>query len=602
MAEVRSRLQRISRLPGLSAFRRAFAANSYVLSSLLYAAQYTGVVPAQQAAELTVWTSALVDAGLGPDGDVVRGLRRPPGIPANCMMAHPRYGGFGLLPVQQHLFSRWACEAVQLLLGDAAKRWIAAGRAVLRHCADAGPAIAGSVWDLALCGREWLFPGQNAAALLFSLPEPLRAMALGLRALPPLEYVGPEQALAPGPWCYNAPLFDNPLTAARQQWDWFGQQREVAVGLDYVLPSLVGLPKLRSVGQAVPTLRLVENIAGISDPGMRQEAYRLQVWQPVLAGRPYYSFIGHAVADLGRLVGALPPPWVAAARAVEQACYSAGQLLPVVTDAGLAAAWARMAPHLGWRLPYGGGVVRLAALTVKLATRLQARNVQAAIDARHDAFITSVRALDAGQDGGALPQATVRGALARWWRLKVPNMYKEAAWRRSLDAFPTARRMGEQDAVCVACGAQCPDVRHHFWLCSVAEAVRREVEAQLVAFQLLPQGTRLRCAALWLGVRPHAHVLPWVWDLVCIAVAHAMEVGRSAAWAVSREVSAHVPAVVDSVAKRAAVAAFWSALADFAATSPIPRSARVLPALAQQPFIAWHVVVVQGSGLRVVRR
>ena len=396
MAKVRSRLQRISRLPGLSAFGRAFAANSYALSSLLYAAQYTGVVPAQQAAELTVWTSALVDAGLGPDGDVVRGLRRPPGIPANCMMAHPRDGGFGLLPVQQHLFSRWACEAVQLLLGDAAKRWIAAGRAVLRHCADAGPAIAGSVWDLALCGREWLFPGQNAAALLFSLPEPLRAMALGLRALPPLEYVGPEQALAPGPWCYNAPLFDNPLTAARQQWDWFGQQREVAVGLDYVLPSLVGLPKLRSVGQAVSTLRLVENIAGISDPGMRQEAYRLQVWQPVLAGRPYYSFIGHAVADLGRLVGALPPPWVAAARAVEQACYSAGQLLPVVTDAGLAAAWARMAPHLGWRLPYGGGVVRLAALTVKLATRLQARNVQAAIDARHDAFITSVRALDAG--------------------------------------------------------------------------------------------------------------------------------------------------------------------------------------------------------------
>ena len=196
----------------------------------------------------------------------------------------------------------------------------------------------------------------------------------------------------------------------------------------------------------------------------------------------------------------------------------------------------------------------------------------------------------------------MRGVLSRWWRLKVPNTYKEAAWRRSLDAFPTARRMGLQEAGCVACGAQCPDVRHHFWLCSVAEAVRCEVEAQLVAFALLPEGTRLRCAALWLGVRPHARVLPWVWDLVCLAVAHAMEVGRSAAWAVSRELSANVPAVVDSVAKRAAVAAFWSALADFAATTPIPRSAQVLPALAQQPFIAWHTVVVRGSPLRVVRR
>ena len=364
----------------------------------------------------------------------------------------------------------------------------------------------------------------------------------------------------------------------------------------------MGLPKLRSVGQAVSTLRLVQSIAGITDPGVRQEAYRLQVWQPVLASRPYYSFIGHAVADLGRLVGALPPAWVNAARAVEQARYDAGRLLPVVTDAGLAAAWARMAPHLGWRLPFGGGVVRPEDLTVRLATRLQARDVHAAIESRHADFITSVRVLDAGHDGGALPQATVRGVLSRWWRLKVPNTYKEAAWRRSLDAFPTARRMGLQEAGCVACGAQCPDVRHHFWLCSVAEAVRCEVEAQLVAFALLPEGTRLRCAALWLGVRPHARVLPWVWDLVCLAVAHAMEVGRSAAWAVSRELSANVPAVVDSVAKRAAVAAFWSALADFAATTPIPRSAQVLPALAQQPFIAWHTVVVRGSPLRVVRR
>jgi hypothetical protein len=191
-------------------------------------------------------------------------------------------------------------------------------------------------------------------------------------------------------------------------------------------------------------------------------------------------------------------------------------------------------------------------------------------------------------------------ALSRWWRLRVPNMYKEAAWRLALDAFPTAQRMRLSTSPCVACGVLGPDVGHHFWSCTVARAVRREIEAQLVASGLLPAGGRLACAALWLGVLPHADVLPWVWDMVCVAAIHAMEVGRSAAWAVSQRLEVQV--LVNDVAERAAVAAFWSALADFAATTVVPRAIRGRAALTRQPFIAWHVVVVRGSALRVVRR
>lgn len=192
----------------------------------------------------------------------------------------------------------------------------------------------------------------------------------------------------------------------------------------------------------------------------------------------------------------------------------------------------------------------------------------------------------------------VAGVLARWWRLRIPNTYKEAAWRLALGTFPTARRMDLTAATCVACGAVCPDVGHHFWSCPVAVVVRQEVAAQLVAAGLMPAPAQLSCTSLWMGVSPLDAVLPWVWDLVCVAAVHAMEVGRAAAWATSRHA---VQDVVLNVAGRAALAAFWSALADFAATAPIPRRLRSFQ-LTQQPFIAWHAVVVRGSGLRVVRR
>jgi hypothetical protein len=105
---VRHRMHNISHISKLSVFGRAFAANAYALSTLLYAAQYAGQLPAEVMEKLRLWSAALIDAGLGPDDD----LRRPPGIPWDCMAAHPRCGGFGLLPVHHHLLSRWACEAL----------------------------------------------------------------------------------------------------------------------------------------------------------------------------------------------------------------------------------------------------------------------------------------------------------------------------------------------------------------------------------------------------------------------------------------------------------------------------------------------------------
>jgi hypothetical protein len=81
MGIVRQRMQKISRPPNLSAFGRAFAVNGYALSTLLYHAQFTGVLPSEHSANLVRWSAALVDRGLGPEDS----LRRPPGIPTDCM-------------------------------------------------------------------------------------------------------------------------------------------------------------------------------------------------------------------------------------------------------------------------------------------------------------------------------------------------------------------------------------------------------------------------------------------------------------------------------------------------------------------------------------
>ena len=132
-------------------------------------------------------------------------------------------------------------------------------------------------------------------------------------------------------------------------------------------------------------------------------------------------------------------------------------------------------------------------------------------------------------------------------------------------------------------------------------AVRTEIEHQLIACAVFPAGFTLSAADLWLGRKPLAvaslHTL--VWDMVCLAALHALDRGRCTAWAAAPSLA--TPVLVEQVAARAAVAAFWSALADFAATVVVPKCQRTF-LLTQQPFLAWHVILVHGSGLRVIRR
>ena len=290
-----------------------------------------------------------------------------------------------------------ACEAVQLLVGNEAKPWVAAGRALLSNLFR--PAPGGGFWSLALCGRPWLFP-QSAGEP--ALPEPLRAMAVGLRALPPLQNVGPIPE--PGEWCWHIPLWSNPFIVARQTWDWYGQQRAIAVGMDWVVPGLTSLPKLQSVGQVVHCLRLLEGLCGMpGGPGVLQEAYKMHVWEPILQRRPPYYNLQRALTDLRQLVSAVPSPWLATVRAEMQACFAVLRPMPAVTAASLSAARARLCGNLGWRQPTGS-IVCLTALTVQLATRLQCLDAHVAIAPRHATFLSRVRGFDALPAAAPLPE------------------------------------------------------------------------------------------------------------------------------------------------------------------------------------------------------
>ena len=591
LAMVRTRLQNISNIPDLSAFGRAFAVSGYALSTLLYHVHYAGALPAEHAATLLKWTAALVDRGLGPDDC----LARPPGIPKACMEAHPRDGGFGLLPLRHHIHSRLACEAAQVLVGEASKPWVAAARALLQCHLPAVPG--GGHWGLALCDRRWLFPAEGGPML----PQPLRAMAVGIRALPPLQCVGDGPG-APGPWCYHVPLWSNPVVAVQEQWDWFGQQRLVRVGLEFAFPGLRDLPGLQCVGEAVYWAGLLGDIvAAGGDPGAQQEAYRMHVFGPLLGSRSRYADMRVAHGELQRLLTAIYPAWRDAARAVLQARQPLAPL-PVVTPALLATQRERVCADLGWHTR-DGKVVKLSCVTVALATSCQHLDALAAIAVRHGDHLARAQVLDRAvhPTGRVLPP--VRRVLARWWKLCVPNVYKESAWRLALNAFPTAQRM-HLAAPCAACGALSPGVDHHFWECPVAVAVRREVEAQLKAHRFgqepaLAAAGSLACGDLWLGVLPHPRLHRVVWDMVCLAAVYAMHQGRKTAWAVSRD-RLQVPVLVERVAVRAAVGAFWGALADFAVSATVKRRAQGV-LLTAQPFLAWHVVLVSGGGLRVVR-
>jgi hypothetical protein len=304
------------------------------------------------------------------------------------------------MPLRAHLLARWAVDGVQLLVGSNSRPWVAAGRALLqRHI----PTVAGGgFWGLALCDRQRLFIDLGGRVL----PQPLRSLAVGLRALPPLRYVGAAPP-APGLWCYHVPLWCNLHRA--------GGGSAAAVGLVWTATAGDGGAGIcpawfvQSPSAAVcRTSCLVFEGSGGSVCcfwGSWGAVRRLQTFwsqccrtglEPVLQNRPRYRNMQAALPDLTDLVAAIPSDWQEAAWTVLQA--NRPRKL-AVTPALIAAARAHACSDLGWRTR-DGGVVRLADLTVAVATKLQSLDSHRAIAERHRVFEQQVQQFDMLQPGG----------------------------------------------------------------------------------------------------------------------------------------------------------------------------------------------------------
>lgn len=586
LTKVKHRLQKISDIPRLSAFGRAFATNAYALSTILYAAQFASL-PHTVSQQLNKWTSALVDAKLSPEDS----LRRAPGIPTTCLCAHPRDGGMGLLPLQPHLLARWACEGRDLLMGSKTIPWVGLACALWHHWTQLQhprvQAAGGDIWGLLLCDQH----------TLLALPEPLKSFAHGLRALPPMEQVR-TQALDVASCCWSAPLWSNPLFASQQHWATDGQQQEVVVGLEHVAPeACLNLPFLQSVGQAILLRHELQRVCA-SNTLAAHANFRMSIWPVYLQSRQAFADRHIALQHIENLVALLPRQWVQAAENYLQLSQQPVTTLMSVSEQDITATRRQLSVCLGWpaslvsrhcRTP-----ITFDKLTVATATRLQQSPAVQAIATRHTTLLTTIAAIDAVQQQQLPPVTSV---LARWWQLKVANIYKEAAWRLSLNAFPTAQRM-HLSTPCPACGHISPGLDHLFWSCPVATTVRDKIEQQLRAVNMLPTDQPVSCAAVWLGQPPHPLMHRMIWDMVCLAGIYAMDIGRRTSWAVGQRLT--TSQLVADIASRAATAAFWDALADFAATCNIHKKARTA-LLTRQPFIVWCTVLATGTGLRVIR-
>jgi hypothetical protein len=117
---------------------------------------------------------------------------------------HPSSGGFGALPLREHIQARWANWAVRF------------ARAMVTPERDRPPWVV--VMDCILRGTHHpynplcVFTSRPEVPWFgeMTLPPDIKQVVMALACLPPVEDVG-ETPLVTGAWCWNVPLWGNPL-------------------------------------------------------------------------------------------------------------------------------------------------------------------------------------------------------------------------------------------------------------------------------------------------------------------------------------------------------------------------------------------------------
>ena len=228
VASMQSVCGRVARLP-LSAMGRGLAASSYAASKLLYHAEFAHAPTAHmQAVQATA--GALVDRR-APSARAAR----LPGVPARLLHGSPREGGFGLLPVAQHIRARHAHHATVALAswcrharvdGVPGALWQSVAALLLRHvCPDLHPAQA--LLSACYATAQQASVGDLGLGALQRHPVPhgpLLHMVVALQALGPLSWAhlahrgqqAPGQPPQPQPSAHDVVCQPQPWSVLQQ--------------------------------------------------------------------------------------------------------------------------------------------------------------------------------------------------------------------------------------------------------------------------------------------------------------------------------------------------------------------------------------------------
>lgn len=534
----------LSRLP-LSVFGRAFASAGYGVSKLLYCAEFVGMPPATQLQRLTSAMAKLVDRKLAPDASG----RHFAGVSKDLLLGHPKLGGFGMFPWQQHIQARHALWAIRLIHGCETTPWIHVARTILvPHATCTCPA-----WrslSIALCP-----PPANCGPTGRFLPAPLQRLARAMQALPAWQDVSPAP-LTLGPWCASAPLWCNPFLLQQD-----GARPDVPRhGLEREFADFAEFSALSTVQHVVTACAEIQQVAS-------QERYE-QVWSFWLRRHAAFADREYTVQRLGELLQAIPVSWrqAAAARPPTSSLASSQSPVPDPVEE-----WEQLLARLGWSDLPGGTKKGMAQLRVKHLSHVLIAPQRHMRDVKHQTFLDLACQGLPAEDHAELDE--LRRLFRDLWKLKWDNDRKELFWRLAVDGIPTAARMHLVGESC-ACGrAVAPGRDHHFWDCPVATAVLTVVRSALA----LPQDCPLRRDHVWLSRPPHATIHDGVWMVTCQAALMAMNTGRKllSKWSLPSAANPHaatipLPPTRLLAASRVAVAAFWDRLQDFIAIEAVP--------------------------------
>lgn len=577
---VESRYTKICRLP-LSRFGRAFAASGYGLSKLLYAAEFVGMPPQGVLQELYTNTAKLVNRAQLPNTQ----QHVFAGVSAQALVGHPKEGGFGVMPLEQHIRARHAKWAIRLMCEHESIPWVYVARYILSPPMQAGRGM----WNLALAACNAATPDApcqlSAPWLQRGIPAPLQRLAQALQVLPVWTDVR-QHPLQLGPWCANAPLWCNPFIGPGS-----GGKEMRWRGLEAQFPELATLGTVTTVGDAVAALADVQRF-------QQHQQYQATVWPFWLKNHVLFADQQVAHTMLSRLVAAIPSAWKQAA--AQNSGQAGGQLygqqqhvLQVHEVAAM------LISRLGWVSSHGKQCP-MQDITVKQCTVLQQRaQLLGDVKCKYVGAVLHASGVTATPD--ALAQ--FQSFLQQLWKLSWDNKRKEVMWRLLHNGFPTAARMGGRIDMPCACGAAVPDWLHHFWHCPVAQAVIQVLQSQL------PQGAvQLQPCNVLLGGLPHAAVHSGVWKVVVLAALNAMEKCRGVltTWHLKQVRGEVLPQHVHTsgqrlqVASKLAVSTFWDMLQDFVSLRLVPQP-WLMQVGFQHPFLAVHVAGNGDLALRVHR-